>query len=91
MSRCHISLFLIERLRDLLRDPEIKATAGSFKELVVPEEYKNLQQQLREYILYGNAIDGPRRFTPLENAGFYPFKHKGGLSLSTPKGWVRIC
>ncbi len=92
MARCLAkSLFLIQRLHDLLKDPEVVVPASSSKELLIPVEYQNLRQQLREFILYGNDVDGPRRFSPFENAGFFPFKHKGGLSISTPKGWVRIC
>lgn len=84
-------LFLINRLRDMMNDPEVQKVSPLSKEVLVPPEYQNLRHQLREYILHGKGhVDKSSSFVPFENAGFFPFTNGGELLITTPKGVFRV-
>jgi len=79
------TLFVLQRLNDLMRDPEVPTQPR--KELVVPDLYEGLVAQLRQFVhINGEVV----RFSPLENAGYYPFWNNGVVSLRTPKGVIKL-
>lgn len=79
------TLHIIQRLNDLMRDPEVPTAPR--KELAVPEIYEGLTEQLRQFVHVGGEVV---RFSPLENAGYQPFWNNGVLKLRTPKGVITL-
>lgn len=87
------SLYLIQRITDLGKDPLIKAVPwGRIGN--VPDDYETLTAQLGEFLLAEEPNYSyetvKSRFQALENAGFHPFWSDGRLSLKTPKGVLTI-
>ena len=87
------SLYLIQRVTDLLKDPLVPTVPRGFL-VNVPDDYETLPEQLGEFLLVrepNNSYEKVKsRFQSLENAGFLPFWTDGRLNLKTPKGVLAI-